>query len=299
MAPAEPVTRRKWRTLIRRHSVFIGGITIYLSCAMIGSLLFMWKGHDLIQRFVTSDETRSLEYYHQRAGSILRGIWLMGAMMPVIYLVANTGYVLVALVLGDVFCLVLSEMSKGPFSIDRDWSVPEVYQYGKEIAMVWLLVAAWRLSRRPTLLCLALIFLFFLVDDSLKFHERTAHLILHVWPSMPAELGGLHLEQKSIGEALSLVIPASVLATLLLVAYVRDDTTGRAICRIFLGLILLLAVCGVVIDMLVKPISPEGYYPLLTIAEDWGEMLVMSLMLAYTLNVRNKVTHKAGGLPLN
>ena len=178
--------------------------------------------------------------------------------------------------------MMLSALFKGPFSVDRDWSLPELFQYTKEFAIVWILIVAYRIWRYPTLICLSLVFAFFLLDDSLQCHEKAGKFIANFLMSFPDD----SVQKRDIGEGLALIIPVIVLGNLLLFAYVRDSAAGRSICRRFLMLIGLLAFCGVFIDLVLKSMSSPAFESVLTVVEDGSEMVIMSVILAYAIHLR-------------
>lgn len=289
-----------------RHRLFLTCSALYLLLCLIGTVLYFSIGRDVLASSFEADsagflshalrnrDANSLEYYYQRAESIITGFWMLAAVFPLVYLTASKGYWLSALLIADFSFMVLSVYAEGPFDIAREWSLPEIYQYGKEFSIVCLFAAAFRVSRFPTLGCLALIFAYLLLDDSLQYHERAGVFFSNTFTSLA---DGSDAKKRDVGEALALVVPAAVLGIVMLVTYMRDGVEGRRIFRKFLLLLFVLAFCGVFVDLVLKSLVSTAWESILTILEDGGEMVVMSLILANVIRLQVGLSGRDGMLP--
>lgn len=174
---------------------------------------------------------------------------------------------------------VLHKLRVGPF-LDASFSVTtesghaEHFQYFKEFAIAAVLMGlAWR-QRSAGHAAWALLFAYLMLDDSLSLHESAgawlgeALQLAPAWGLRPIDLGELVLAALAGGPLLVLF------AALML----RGRPSVRRLSRDLLLLLALLALCGVVLDMLhvvtLHKVRGVG------LAEDGGEMLMMSLILA-------------------
>ncbi len=187
---------------------------------------------------------------------------------------ALTGLLLLDLVFLTLTVVHLNTRFLGDprFSVMEDWGYGEILQYGKELAIVLLLVlAAWRRSSRPALAWSAL-FVYLLLDDSLQLHERVggriaAHLPLAPWHGLrPQDLGEL---------AVSFGVGAALLGLVALTHRDSAPEAQQASRRLFVA-VALLAFFGVVLDPLHVMLDQGTLSDLLGLLEDGGEMVVMS-----------------------
>lgn len=173
------------------------------------------------------------------------------------------------------------------FSLEADGGLPETFQYIKQFWVVLCMIAVCVRTRIKAYAAWALVFAFLMLDDAGQIHEHVGYWLgqqLH----MPASAS---LRPDDFGEmAFAGMIGLLVLA-LTVPALTRGDTPSRLITRDLLGLTLLLGVAGVVIDALHVIAYMRGSLlaQFLLIAEDGGEMLIMSLLTGYAFHVtRNR-----------
>lgn len=163
-------------------------------------------------------------------------------------------------------------------NIALDFSLAEIYGYGKWAAIVALLLAAFRRTRRPILISMALIFTLMLLDDSLQLHERIGSNRVDALSLTGTEW----LKAQDIGEVLVWALMAAFVLPVMAYGIMRSDAHGRRIGLRLMALIALFALFGGVVDMLHHPFRalPFGIQ-LADLLEDGGEMLVGSLILAH------------------
>ncbi len=165
------------------------------------------------------------------------------------------------------------------FSIERDFGYAEVYQYLKEGWIVVLLLLAALFSRRIIYLAWAGLFMYLLMDDSLRIHETLGGHLTTLLDLQPM----FNLRAKDFGELGVSLIFAAFLFAIIGLAYCFSERRSREVSRtLFIG-VLLLALFGVVIDFVhnLLPLSP-AFSALL---EDGGEMVIMSIILCYVFTL--------------
>lgn len=193
---------------------------------------------------------------------------------------------LFALLAVDIVCVimhVLNRMQEEPeplLLLSSPKGIPEGLQYLKEGVIAGLLLAAgWR-ARGWLLAVWALLFAYLMLDDLLEIHEHLGYAIALQW-EYPAVFG---LRPRDLGEVtVSLLVATGFLVTIFSLAR-RSPVPYRPVSHDLTCLLALLGFFGVVIDtahMAVESLDLRG----LTLLEDGGEMIVMSLMFAYALNL--------------
>jgi hypothetical protein len=126
----------------------------------------------------------------------------------------------------------------------------------------------------------ALLFLYFLLDDSLQFHENFGAYLVEYFNFKP----NFGLRAQDFGELTTSFFAGLILFSLILINYYYSDPKEKNITHNIFKLVLLLAFFGVFLDVLHIAIpSVKG----LATIEDGGEMIVMSLILAYVFNLQN------------
>ena len=169
-----------------------------------------------------------------------------------------------------------------PFSLEADNGVPEAFQYVKQFWVALCMVMLFRGTRAVVYIGWALVFTFLLLDDAFQLHEHFGKWLSAQY-MLPVAFG---LRPDDIGE---LLFAASVGVTALLligVGFWRSDADARMVSRDMSILIVLLAVLGVGVDVLhvISYFHAPMLAQYLLIFEDGGEMLVVSGMVAYTVN---------------
>lgn len=165
-------------------------------------------------------------------------------------------------------------------SLELDQGYPEMYQYLK---FFWtgaiLTVYAFKVSSWHYLTWTS-VFAYFLLDDSLRVHERLGR---HVAKALDfAPIGGLRLQDY--GEAIVSGVAAVVLLGPLVLAYRNGPVRFRKLTHDLGLLVLMMAFFGVFMDAVDVTITEqvdEFIHFLMGMFEDGGEMLVASLLLWY------------------
>lgn len=162
-----------------------------------------------------------------------------------------------------------------PWWVDVDGGYPEFLQYVKLLWVVLLLGIVWLRWRRGVWLTLAATALALLADDALGLHEEFGPVVGALVP-LPAALADY---ANDIGEALVMAAMGGVLLLAILVGYRVADPRSRDWLRPIIGLLVLLAAFAGVVDPLHQ--TTEGLlYDAVTVVEDGGEMIVVSLLAA-------------------
>ena len=164
------------------------------------------------------------------------------------------------------------------FSISQERAVPEWWQYAKFAFAVIAMIGLARAWEARSLYAWALLFAFFLVDDSLGAHEAGGTVL-------SAALGGAHPFAQSgqaIGELLFVGIVAAIFFPALFHIWRHGTGAARRLSATLFGLVGMLAFFGVAVDFLRAGFDyAEFGGRMMTVAEDGGEMVSVSLMVAY------------------
>ncbi|KAF0676934.1 hypothetical protein [Profundibacterium mesophilum] len=163
-------------------------------------------------------------------------------------------------------------------NISFDFSLAETFGYGKWIAIIVLLLAAYRHRRLAILPSMAAVFTLMLLDDSLQIHERLGAERVEV-----LNLGATSwAKAQDIGEILVWGLMAALVLPIIAIGFVRSNAQGRRIGVVLVALIGLYAVFGGIIDVLHQPFTALPYgIQIADLLEDGGEMIVGSLILAH------------------
>ena len=164
------------------------------------------------------------------------------------------------------------------FSLGADLGLSEIFQYVKEFWIFILLIVVAIGQRKCIYGSWACLFLYLLLDDSLQIHEKLGE-------SLAEHLGlepFLGLRPQDFGELVVSMSFGGVLLSFVLAAHLFSDPGSKRISRHIFLLVLCIAFFGVVVDMLHIMLP---FVPGLTVLEDGGEMVVMSLILWYVFDL--------------
>jgi hypothetical protein len=164
------------------------------------------------------------------------------------------------------------------FSLYRDLGFAEFFQYPKMALAALLMIGTSRGTRRRSYLIWAALFLYLLLDDSLRVHERAGRAISGYLEYAPA----LHLRAQDYGELTVFAAVGVLFATPLLIAWWRGDADLRRDYRDLALLVGCLALVGVVLDLLHVMVQIRALGGAIGLLEDGGEMIVMSVICWYT-----------------
>jgi hypothetical protein len=167
-------------------------------------------------------------------------------------------------------------------ALNRDRGYPEAFQYMKFVWLTGLMLwVAWR-EREPRYVFWGVLFTALGIDDAFEVHESTADFLVG-----PLGLAGAgNLRAVDFGE-LSFAIGAGIVVlALLLVVVLRSSRAFRQASLDLFVLLVLLGFFGVVLDFaaMAVDLGPVGNrFP--SAAEDWGEMVTVSLMAWYAFRM--------------
>ncbi len=165
----------------------------------------------------------------------------------------------------------------GMWLISRDRGFPEIWQYGKEAAIVILLIASYRRVRSPVHLAWAATFAYFLIDDSLEVHETIGDIV-----ASALDLGQpFGIEGRDVGQILVSGSVGLVLITVLAITTLSDRSPARALTTRLLPVLVAIGFFGVVADVI-------DVIDVLGLVEDGGEMAAMSAGLAIVADHRRR-----------
>lgn len=173
------------------------------------------------------------------------------------------------------------------WSITKDQGYAELFQYTKEFWIVITLLLCWIKTRALIYFSWMVLFFYALLDDSFEIHEWVG-LDLAIYFNFQPAYG---LRGVDFGELLVSMIAYSLIFVLVGISYYRSSPEGRKVSNNLLFLVAALAFCGIVLDMvdvLVLQFENDMLTLYSQIAEDGGEMVVMSIILYYVLSLDPK-----------
>ncbi len=196
---------------------------------------------------------------------------------------------LAALIGGDVLFMILhwvhvntDLLTSERWSIARDRGFGEMFQYLKYVGIMLALGQLFRKTRLPVLLLWIGVYGFLLLDDSMRVHERFG-LGMVAWAHIH-DFGGLR--GRDWGELIYAALGGVILTPVLVLAYIRSSPLARVISAnlaLLLAALLMFAVGGDAIDRL---LSDTAFDTVAAIAEDGGEMVVLSFTCFYVARTR-------------
>lgn len=194
--------------------------------------------------------------------------------ITVLLLVADVGFI--GLYVIHSYTPLLSDSN---YSLSHERGFAETFQYIKEYwLIVTLLLVAVR-ARHMAYLVWAVVFAYLLYDDAFQWHESAGTWLVEAlhYPSL------LGLRPQDLGELTTSALAGVVLFPAIALSYWRASAVVRHTIHDLAALFALLLVFGVGFDLLQIALSP--YSVLLTIADDGGEMMAMSLLVGYAAHL--------------
>lgn len=167
------------------------------------------------------------------------------------------------------------------FSLAQAGGYGEIFQYMKELWIAILFLLIGLKQGKSVYLFFSSLFLYFLFDDAFEFHEKFGAFLadlLHLQPH-------LGLRAVDFGElAVSVFFGALFFAAIGITHYLSDHST-RAVSICVIGMVLALALFGVLVDMAEIIFRHSGMSRILTIIEESGEMVIMSFIAWFTFRL--------------
>ena len=154
-------------------------------------------------------------------------------------------------------------------NISRDYSLPEVLNYGQAALCALLLAGLWNRSREPIFLAWSMVFGFVTFDDATRFHERVGLLLAETFDLV--SVAGLRT--RDTGEIIAWAAVALALLLPLIRSFRQSGPQERGYGLVFLVLFACLIAFGAVLDML-QVMTSSGF---VGYVEDGGEMLSIAL----------------------
>jgi len=178
-------------------------------------------------------------------------------------------------------------ISNSLYAVDRDLGYAEIYQYIKEFWIILLLLFATIKRKHLTYFAWSLLFMYLLMDDSMRFHEIAGGYLVYHFDIQPM----FNLRAQDFGELGVSAMFGFLLFALIGVAYLFSGRTAKQISKHLFILIMLLAFFGIVVDMLHAAI-PWGK-SIWGLVEDGGEMLIMSIIVWYVFGLKHSSSKSA------
>jgi hypothetical protein len=172
-----------------------------------------------------------------------------------------------------------------PFSLEADNGLPEAFQYVKQFWVALCMGLMFRRVREVVYIGWTIVFTFLLLDDAFQFHEHMGKWLGEQY-ALPVAFG---LRPDDIGELLFAGFIGGVTTVLIGFGYWRGGADARIVSRDMVIMVIALAALGVGVDVLhvISYFKAPLLAQFLLILEDGGEMLVVSAMVAYMVNVLN------------
>jgi hypothetical protein len=176
------------------------------------------------------------------------------------------------------------------FSLALDGGYAEFFQYIKEFWIVILFLLLGVRQRQLAYLIFAGIFLYFLIDDSFTLHEIYGAFLADSLAFQPL----FGLRAIDFGELIVSAVFGALLFAALGISYYLSDPGTRKISRTVIAMVLVLALFGVLIDMVDIMLRQLGGSEITGTIEEFGEMLVMSVITWYVfgLDLNHPVTEQ-------
>ena len=193
-------------------------------------------------------------------------------------------FLILLLVTDFVFILLhclfsLHFISDPLFSIGRDFGYAEIYQYIKEYWIMLLLFGMAIKRKHLVYFAWSLLFLYFLLDDSLQIHERLGSDLANYFEFQSV----YQLRALDYGELVVSMFFGVFLFSFIGFSYLYSDSTAKLVSKHLFILILFMVFFGVLVDMVHSAI-PWGK-SISGLIEDGGEMMIMSVILWYVFDL--------------
>jgi hypothetical protein len=181
------------------------------------------------------------------------------------------------------------------WDIGSDRSYAEMLGHLKTMLILFFLISIPHVWKRPVYVVFILMFAFVLVDDAFQVHERFGLLFAEAFDLQP--FAGLRPIDP--GELLLWAMVGVPLLAAAAFAIVRSPEEDRANGLLLLGALAMLAVFAAVTDMahVVLIGAFWGADDLLTVIEDGGEQVTLSLTCGLAILIRRDVRERRGAVP--
>ena len=175
------------------------------------------------------------------------------------------------------------------FSLEADRGYSEFFQYIKEYWIAILLVFLAIRARSFLYLSWSFLFFYLFLDDSLEIHENVGAYLSNQLNFIPL----FNLRLEDFGEILVSASACLIFGTFIAISYRFGDRIFRQISKTLIKLLLALAFCGILIDIVHVIFNNSFIETLLVIVEDGGELIIMSLIACFTLSLFEHSRYKS------
>lgn len=191
----------------------------------------------------------------------------------------------IAFIILHILFLSTNLLDSPRFLITLDQGFAEFFQYTKELWIGILFLVLGIKSRKGLFYAFSLLFVYFLMDDSLSIHENLGKLLADLF-RFESVLG---LRANDLGELLVMAVFGILFFALFFIFYLISDQKFREIIRIVLVLTILLMGFGVIVDMVEIMVKSRTTSLILAVVDDGGEMIVMSIFtwFAFQLDLKS------------
>ena len=168
-------------------------------------------------------------------------------------------------------------------SLSEDRSLGEIINYGLCFLSLTLFLLAAIENQSKALGFLCAFMLFAWLDDAARYHERLGKVLssnFELWP-LP------RLRSQDVGEILAWGIAGILFASYFAVVFSCRKRGELGVLASVGGGLLLLAACGIALDML-HIAAPGRFHRLLGVIEDGGEMVAVTWIAAVALLISRK-----------
>lgn len=174
-------------------------------------------------------------------------------------------------------------LAGGHFSLDSYNGLAAIYQYIKQVWLAGCLALAFVQTRSKVFVGWTLLFAFLLLDDALELHEHFGRVIAAAL-SFPAILG---MRPADLGEITVAAAIGCVALSLVWITFRRGGNEARELSADLMCLLAALALFGVFFDTLhtITYFNAPSVTKFFALIEDGGEMLVVSVITAYSFDL--------------
>ena len=197
----------------------------------------------------------------------------------------ESSYFLFILLLVDFILIILSFFftlnytNNNLLSVEQDQGYAEVFQYIKFFLITIILVLLFLQKKSYIYLAWSLLFLYFLIDDSLSLHEHLGSLVAQYYEYQAF----FYLRAQDFGElTISFIFGAPIFSFVYLCYLFNNINNDKKFSEKLFALVLVLIFFGVIVDML-HIMIPYGK-SIMGLIEDGGEMISTSIIAYYLLS---------------
>lgn len=231
-----------------------------------------------------------LSYYVNTIHRLVNLIFLLvGTVMVALYSFQRQllAVFLIAIIIGDLALVYFSYSYGTPFSIYQDGGIAEIYGYGKEIAIGIAFLVLYRKFENAVFYAVFSGLAFWLfIDDAFRYHEVVGGLLAESLNlSFLSDLFGGRVREQDIGELIAQAFAGGVFLVFAIWGYISSAPQIRKTGLQFAGFLVLLGMFGIVLDILDRTALLKPYAQISKHMEDGGELVVMSLMLAFVVSL--------------